>query len=232
MESANYKKFQTGNPVVRSLIDRFYDRLRSVVGPLEPASLLDAGCGEGETLARLGGSLPLRVAAVDIGAEAVDFTAERFPAVEVARHSIDDLPFADGSFDLVICLEVLEHLPNPAAAIDELARVASEHVVVSVPHEPWFRIGSLLRGSYVRSLGNHPEHVNHWNRRSLRALLEAQFEAVSLTGSFPWLIADCRVPHRASEGQSRRTSRSAPDRDASPPAPAGPEPASGRASRR
>jgi 2-polyprenyl-3-methyl-5-hydroxy-6-metoxy-1,4-benzoquinol methylase len=192
--STNYEKFQTGNPVVRRLIDRFYERLRGVVVPLGASSVLDAGCGEGETLARLGASLPPRAAAVDVSAEAVEFTAKRFPAVEVSRHSVENLPFDDASFELVLCLEVLEHLADPAAALTELARVGSSHIVISVPHEPWFRLGSLLRGKYVRTFGNHPEHVNHWNPRGLRGVLESKLEVVSLQRSFPWLIAYCRTP--------------------------------------
>lgn len=181
---------------MRSLIDRFYERLLDVVEPLSPASLLDAGCGEGETLARLEPSLPGHAVAVDLSAEAVAHTARRFPRIELSRASILDLPFADASFELVLCLEVLEHLEEPDAALAELSRVASEHVVVSVPDEPWFRIGSLLRGKYLRGLGNHPEHVNHWNPHTLRAFLQPQLEVVSLRRSFPWLIAHCRRrPH-------------------------------------
>jgi ubiquinone/menaquinone biosynthesis C-methylase UbiE len=204
MESTNYEKFQTGNPVVRRLIDRFYNRLFAVIEPLKASSLLDAGCGEGETLARLDGSLPERTVAVDLSPEAVEFTAKRLPTVETACQSVEELPFEDDSFDLVLCLEVLEHIPEPDAAVGELARIARRRVVISVPHEPWFKLGSLLRGKYMRGLGNHPEHVNHWNPRTLRAFLEPQLEVVSLRGSFPWLIAECRPrPRSGSSGRSR-----------------------------
>jgi 2-polyprenyl-3-methyl-5-hydroxy-6-metoxy-1,4-benzoquinol methylase len=196
VNSTNYEKFRTRNPLVRHLIDSFYDKVLGAVEPIAPTTLLDAGCGEGETLSRLGDSLPSRVVAIDIDSDAVAFTAERIPSAEVSRGSVVDLPFADDSFDLVVCLEVLEHLPDPNAALAELERVSAGHVVISVPREPWFRLGSLLRGNYLRTLGNHPEHVNHWNRRSLRAFLEPQLEVVSLRGSFPWLIAVCRLPRR------------------------------------
>lgn len=191
--STNYEKFQTGNPVVRRMFDGFFARLREVVEPLGAQSLLDAGCGEGETLARLDGSLPQRIAAVDLDEEAVAFTAGRFPDLDVRRESVYELPFENGSFELVICLEVLEHLDDPGRALAELARVSCRDIVVSVPHEPWFRLGSLLRGKYVRTLGNHPEHINHWNHGSLRKLLEQHLEVVRLTGSVPWLLAHCRV---------------------------------------
>ncbi len=191
--STNFEKFQTSNPVVRRLIDRFYGRLGAIVEQLRPGSVLDAGCGEGETLARLGEWLPERVAAVDLSPEAVEFTGRRFPGAEVRRESVYDLPFADGAFELVLCLEVLEHLRDPGAALAELSRVSSSEIVLSVPHEPWFQAGSLLRGKYVRTLGNHPEHVNHWNPRTLRALLSPRLEVISVARSLPWLIAHCRV---------------------------------------
>jgi 2-polyprenyl-3-methyl-5-hydroxy-6-metoxy-1,4-benzoquinol methylase len=196
VQSSNYAKFQTRNPVVRRLIDRFYARLGEIVGSLEPASVLDAGCGEGETLARLASLLPEHVAAADFSAEAVEFTAHRLPTVDVRRQSVLDLQFADGAFELVLCLEVLEHLDDPPRAVTELARVSSRAVVISVPHEPWFRIGSMLRGKYIRSAGNHPEHINHWNRASLRRLLERESERVEISTSFPWLIAFCASRHR------------------------------------
>lgn len=192
-QSTNYQKFQTGNPVVRRLIDRFYERLLAMARPLDASSMLDAGCGEGETLARFGPTLPRQTAAVDLLPDAVDFTARRFPGIDVTQQSVDDLTFADDSFDLIICLEVLEHLPDPQAGLSELARVAAGDLIVSVPHEPWFRVGSLLRGKYLRGLGNHPEHVNHWNGDSLARFLESQLELVSLGHSFPWLIAHCRA---------------------------------------
>ncbi|MBK5219733.1 MAG: class I SAM-dependent methyltransferase [Thermoleophilia bacterium] len=193
LQSTNFEKFQTGNPVVRHLIDRFYARVGAIVGPLGANSLLDAGCGEGETLDRLGDALPTDVAAIDISADAVRFAAARFPAVSVRTASIGALPFADDSFELVICLEVLEHVADPAAALTDLARVGSRDLVISVPDEPWFRLGSLLRGKYLRELGDHPEHVNHWNPKSLGALLSDQLELISLDRSLPWLIAHCRL---------------------------------------
>ena len=51
--SSNQAKYETGNPVVQRLLARFFAELRSVVAPLAPESVLDAGCGEGEAIARL-----------------------------------------------------------------------------------------------------------------------------------------------------------------------------------
>jgi len=208
-ESTNYAKFQTANPIVKRLIDRFYDRLLATVSP-SPSSLLDAGCGEGETLARLGARLPSRVVAVDASAAAVAFTAKRFPGAEVSRERLERLPYGDGEFEVVLCLEVLEHVPRPLDAVFELARVSASQVVVSVPFEPWFQLGSLARGKHVAALGNHPEHVNHYNRGSLRRLLEPAMAEVSVQVSFPWLIARCRPRPAPRRPASPSGSRPAP----------------------
>ncbi len=192
IQTTNYEKFQTGNPVVTRMFDRFFAALRSLVESLEPESVLDAGCGEGETVARLSDVLPSRVAGIDVREECVAFTARRFPDMDVSRQSVYELAFPDRSFDLVLCLEVLEHLDRPEVALAELSRVSRSDIVLSVPHEPWFRLGSLLRGKYLAGLGNHPEHVQHWNRGSFEGFLSPHVEVVSVETAFPWLMAHCR----------------------------------------
>lgn len=187
--TTNYQKFHTANPIARRMIGGFFDRLRSTIEPMQASSVLDAGCGEGETVARLRDALPKRIVAIDVDPTAVEFTARRFPKLEVSRASVYELPFDDDAFDLVLCLEVLEHLDEPDRALAELVRVSSRHLVVSVPDEPWFRLGSLARGKHVRRLGNHPEHVNHWSPRTFRPFLEAELRLVRVERAFPWLVA-------------------------------------------
>jgi hypothetical protein len=102
------------------------------------------------------------------------------------------LPLAARSADLVTCIELLEHLPTYEAAVVELARITRGRCVVSVPWEPWFRLGNLGRGKNVRRLGNDPEHVQAFTPRRLRAALGAGFAQVAVTPAFPWLIAEAR----------------------------------------
>src|SRR6185312_6138806 len=143
-----------------------------------PESLLDAGCGEGEMLRR---------GAVPGSTRTILLDRNRDTAAQVLG-SVDALPFAARSFDVVTCIEVLEHLPDPGAAVRELARVARRAIVVSVPYEPWFRVGNLFRGKHVASLGNRPEHVQHWNLRSFEKFLAAHVPGVRVIEAFPWII--------------------------------------------
>jgi 2-polyprenyl-3-methyl-5-hydroxy-6-metoxy-1,4-benzoquinol methylase len=193
IETTNYEKFQTSNPVVRRLFDNFFRSVAEIVGALELDKVLDAGCGEGETIERLDGLLPHPVTGVDLNADSVGFARQRLTEDEFSVDDVTDLPFPDDSFDLTLCLEVLEHLPRPELAVQELSRVSSSDLVLSVPHEPWFRLGSLARGKYVKGLGNHPEHVNHWNPSSFRDFLSDYLDVVEVRRSTPWVIAHCRV---------------------------------------
>ena len=76
----------------------------------------------------------------------------------------ENLPFADGEFELASAIEVLEHVPDPEHTVAEMARVAPRHLLVSVPREPLWRGLNIARGSYMKELGNTPGHLNHWSR--------------------------------------------------------------------
>jgi SAM-dependent methyltransferase len=182
------EKYSDANPVVSFVIGRFFRRLGAVLAELDPHSVLDAGCGEGEMLRR--GVLPRAVHPV-----CLDLRPSSLAEIDAPHRvcaSVLSLPFADRSFDAVTCLEVLEHLDNPAAAVRELARVARRAFVVSVPFEPYFRIGNVLRGKHLAGLGNHPEHVQHWNLRTFHAFLSINVREVRIVEAFPWIIACCR----------------------------------------
>jgi len=190
--TTNFEKFQTGNPVVRRLIDRFYAQVAEIVRTVPARSALDAGCGEGETIARLERILPDEVAAIDLNPEAAAYAASRLPSARVEVGAIGELPYAADSFDLVLCLEVLEHIEDPTPALEDLVRVGRRDFVISTPDEPWFRLGSLMRGKYARTLGDHPEHVNHWTPSSLARFLDPHLEVLQVRRSLPWLVAHCR----------------------------------------
>ena len=76
----------------------------------------------------------------------------------------------------------------------ELARITGGRLVVSVPWEPWFRLGNLGRGKNLRRLGNDPEHVQAFTPRRLHRALERHYSEVRVVKAFPWLIAAARRP--------------------------------------
>jgi len=100
----------------------------------EVASLVDVGCGDGYFCHWIAGKRKIgRVVGTDISRPRLERAGLLYPEVEFVWGSLPRLPFADGEFEVVTCIEVLEHQMDPGAVVRELARIASRYVVVTVP---------------------------------------------------------------------------------------------------
>ena len=90
--------------------------------------LLDAGCGTGGVLAWLRGAGPFGpLAGADIAGEAIAFARRQVPDADLRVAPLDAMIFPDASFDLVVCNDVLQHVPSArlGASVSELARVVA-----------------------------------------------------------------------------------------------------------
>ena len=112
----------------------------------------------------------------------------RNPQNIIYKESIYSLQRESSSFDLVICLEVLEHLDDPEMALKELGRVTNKFCLLSVPNEPLWRIMNIMRVKYISNLGNTPGHINHWSRKKFLKLLSKYFKVINYKNSTPWII--------------------------------------------
>jgi 2-polyprenyl-3-methyl-5-hydroxy-6-metoxy-1,4-benzoquinol methylase len=190
-----YDKYGSTNPVVKRLMAGFERTLGELFGRAAPSSVLDVGCGEGVLTQRWAQALDGRVVGIDLEDPAIqaEWDKRRAPNLEYRIMKAENLPFADGEFDLACAIEVLEHVPDPEHTVAELARVASGHLLVSVPREPLWRGLNLARGAYVRDFGNTPGHVNHWCKRAFVQLLSRHGEVVESRSPFPWTMLLVRV---------------------------------------
>jgi SAM-dependent methyltransferase len=180
-------KYSSRNVVVRRLIGRMLRNLRVAVGSTSD-TWVDVGVGEGLALEAMGTDAQLLVA-VEYRSDKLALALRRLPRASGIRADAGMLPFTDDSVDVVTCLEVLEHLEAPEQAVGELARICRSRCVVSVPWEPFFRLGNLCRGKDVRQWGNNPEHVQHFRPSTLSLLLRQSFREANVYPCFPWLIA-------------------------------------------
>jgi len=188
-----YDKYNTRNPVARKLVRGFLAQMQELLRTLTPCRILDLGCGEGIITEHLAKRFP----GVALVASDVDFAFLRRRVARnktpVVVNALPELCFRTGSFDLVVLVEVLEHLSFPEASLKAIQEISSGHVLISVPHEPLWRLSNMLRLRYLAQLGNTPGHVNHFSAGKFQALLSRHFEIVSLVKPFPWLMALCRV---------------------------------------
>jgi trans-aconitate methyltransferase len=188
-KTSNYQKYQTSNPLVRRLIQRFTQRVCTLVREFDPERIVDLGCGEGIVAAELS------ALGIDFQYLGIDQNPE---SIEAARHLNPDLGFEQGDIierapqrdwaDVAICLEVLEHLAEPEEVLGRIMAWTNKAAIVSVPWEPYFRLGNLLRLKDLALLGNHPEHIQQFRPKSLENLLKEFAAQVRVETCFPWLI--------------------------------------------
>jgi 2-polyprenyl-3-methyl-5-hydroxy-6-metoxy-1,4-benzoquinol methylase len=191
-----YDKYGSTNPVVRRLMSAFERTLDELFAEADPASLLDVGCGEAvltHTWAtRLG---ERRVVGIDLDDPLLHahWERRRAPNLSYRVMKAENLPFADDEFDVATAIEVLEHVPDPDHTVAEMARVASGHLLVSVPREPLWRGLNMARGAYLKDLGNTPGHLNHWSKHSFVRLLARHGDVVQARSPFPWTMLLVRL---------------------------------------
>jgi SAM-dependent methyltransferase len=184
-------KYNSHNVVVRWLIARLMRELRGAAGSTD-GIWVDVGIGEGFALEALQARAGLLVG-VEYRGDKLRKALERVPRSSGVRADARLLPLMDRSADIVTCLEVLEHLETPERAIEELARVCRGECIVSVPWEPFFRLGNFCRGKDLGRWGNNPEHVQHFRPASLHRLLSRSFADVTVHPCLPWLIGVART---------------------------------------
>jgi ubiquinone/menaquinone biosynthesis C-methylase UbiE len=190
-----YDKYGSQNPVVKRLMARFHGTLEELFTQAGPTSLLDVGCGEGVLTHEWARKVDGRVVGIDLDDPQLheQWKDRQAPNLEYRVMKAENLPFADDEFDLASAIEVLEHVPDPAHTVAEMARVARRHVLVSVPREPLWRGLNMARGAYLKDLGNTPGHVNHWSKRSFVKLLSQHGTVVEARSPFPWTMLLVRL---------------------------------------
>jgi SAM-dependent methyltransferase len=140
-------------------------------------NVLDAACGTGYGTNILAGAGASAVVGVDRAAHVIEFAraqAQEFATFQVA--DLLDLPFADRTFDVVICFEAIEHVDAPERALDELRRVLEPDGVLA--------LSSPNRGV---SLGGNPHHHHEFTPDEFESVLRARFEHVRLARQHRWV---------------------------------------------
>lgn len=191
-----YDKYASSNPVERRLVARFLRCFEELAAMTGARTAHEVGCGEGELAARLAQS-GMDVRGSDAFAETIEEArrraAEAGLEIPFEARAVQQLEAGRDSAELVVCCEVLEHLPDPEAALDKLAELASPWLIASVPREPLWRALNMARGAYLRDWGNTPGHLGHWSKRSFLSFCERRFELVDVRAPLPWTMALCRV---------------------------------------
>lgn len=170
------ERFVPSEEADRLVAAEHWCRYRLAASLARGARVLDAGCGVGYGTTLLAEAGAANVLGVDLSPHAIEAASKGAP--ENARFEVADLrsiPEGDGSFDLIVCFEVIEHLAEQEQVVSELARLLAAD-------------GTLLISSPNRDvyLAGNPHHVRELTPDELVALLGNRFSGVRLLRQKAW----------------------------------------------
>lgn len=186
-------RHHTRNPAARWLYQRYLSEVGEMVTRLAPESVLDVGCGAGHFAEALRATLPdTRLTGVDLSERVLREAREHVPGVSFLAGSAYELPFDDGSFDLVVAAELLETLHDPQKALREIVRVTRRHALIAVPRQPHWRLLNMVRLAWLDEMGHHPGHVQDYGKGDLLRILRGHFRVVEVREPMPWIVVSAR----------------------------------------
>ena len=151
--------------------------------PFLNSPLLDIGCGNFAAL----NAAPKEYVGIDLSKEMMPGSSDR--QIQALLAAAFSLPFANETFQTVLMMAVIEHLEDPEACLQEVARVLRPggQVVLTTPTPPGDRIHHLLARLGITSSHASAEHVSIFSQGTLKALLEelgfaVQFQRLFLLG--------------------------------------------------
>ena len=182
--------YERSHPLVRWIERRRLDVLTDFAAATPDSRVLEVGCGAGHVLERFANAPRT---GIDLSTTMLARARRRLgDRVELLRASAEDLPFGLGSFDVILCTEVLEHTQHPEQVLRELTRVSTRdaRIVVSIPNEAnidrakrFIRRVPVLR-TLLRSLA--PEgnewHLHQFDLPFLRRIAERTARIERLQG--------------------------------------------------
>lgn len=192
--SGNEKKYESKNFLKQILIKNFLKQVELLVEYSRIETILDAGCGEGFVVSFLKENMQKGVLdrtsinGFDSSKKAVEKAKAVFGEMNVFVGDVYDISQEDDSFELILLLEILEHLEDPEKALKEIKRVTSEYVIISVPWEPFFSFSNLLFGKNVSRLGRDEEHINFWSVKEISNIVSRYFIIEKVAIHFPWTM--------------------------------------------
>jgi SAM-dependent methyltransferase len=161
------------------------EHILEFVRSLDPCEhALDLGCGDGRLAVELRCT---EVTAADVSSVALERAGRRLPEASLVQLQPDaPLPLPDTQFDLVLSVDMLEHVRDVQLLLSEARRVLRPggRLAITTPAHGRADALAILRGGFERSFNPLSPHIRFFTRRSLSTLLdELGFEVESMRRS-------------------------------------------------
>jgi 2-polyprenyl-3-methyl-5-hydroxy-6-metoxy-1,4-benzoquinol methylase len=124
-------------------IDLLSEAISSVQGVPQ---VLDLGCGQGHITEKIRQALSgAEFTGLDYSVSAIEYAHEHFSQIDFAVGDAYDMPYANEFFDVVVCNNLWEHVPDPLFLLNKIKRILKPggHLIVSTPSR--YRVYNLVR---------------------------------------------------------------------------------------
>ncbi len=182
------------------------NRLENIIKKLsnqKGKKILDAGCGEGHLIYKMWEVLNNQYYGIDITPVAVKNAKIRCPFADIKEGDMLKMGYANNFFDIIICTEVLEHIPEFKLVLKEFKRILRPGglLIVSFPNEVWWTVSRfVLKRKPVRV----PDHFNSFSPNKLRMFVGMDFVSVNgLPFNLPFFFSlGCIVVFKNNENEN------------------------------
>ena len=141
------------------LVQEATQRFRGVV------RILDLGCGQGHITSKIREALPqAEIAGLDYSISAITYANKKFPGIDFVVASAYQCPYRRSYFDIVICNNLWEHVPDPLLLLSKITRVMKPHgfLIISTPSRyRWGNLVNVIRGKPIQFMSEH--HVTEYS---------------------------------------------------------------------
>lgn len=171
-----------------SVFPRRISRLAGLMSPLYPKSarVLDIGCGDGTLLHLINQQRP------DLNCEGIDVLVRPVTKVPVALFDGVNIPHADSSFDAVMFVDVLHHIPDPMPLLREARRVTKGPIIIKDHYRDGLLANQTLK--LMDWVGNAQHGValpyNYWSSRQWNEAISTlglrRSKTITSLGLYPW----------------------------------------------
>lgn len=121
--------------------------------------ILDLGCGQGHITYRVKQAYPdIEISGLDYSLSAIEYAIDHFPGIDFVVANAYDLPYSESYFDIIVCNNLWEHVPDPLSLLKRISLVLkySGFLIISTPSR--YRLGNLLRVIRGKPVGFRSKH--------------------------------------------------------------------------
>ena len=139
-----------------------------------PLRALDPGCGDGVQLRGLVRIPELEIYGIDYNPIRTGRAGEKFPTVSIVCGDMLHAPFKEKVFDIILCSQVIEHIPRDDSLLKELTNVLKPDgfLILGTPNEGCF-MARLRNYIFERRILKSTDHIHFYKESVIRRKIEA-----------------------------------------------------------